>query len=92
MVGLIKEGEEMLSLKGDEEVRAAGIIVAAQKIEHYEIAAYGSLCAFARLLGRRDDLPLLEQSLAEEKRADATLTEIASASVNREAASTDARA
>ena len=63
----------------------AGLIAAAQKVEHYEIAAYGSVCAYAKLLDRSDDLNLLKETLEEEKRADEKLTEL-SENVNQEAA------
>jgi ferritin-like metal-binding protein YciE len=85
MKGLITEGEEILSAKGDDGVRDAGIIVAAQKVEHYEIAGYGCLCAHARLLGREDDVALLEESLEQEKAADKTLNDLAEDVVNSHA-------
>ena len=68
-------------------VRDAGIISAAQKVEHYEIATYGTLCAFAKTLGEDESMNLLQQTLDEEKEADETLTEIAESSVNLEAES-----
>jgi len=85
MEGLIKEGEEIM---GETEgvVRDAGIIAAAQKIEHYEIASYGTLCAFAKTLGEEEAVDLLEQTLEEEKEADETLTTVAESAVNLEAA------
>lgn len=77
MQGLIAEGDEALNAEtDDDEIRDAAIIVAAQKVEHYEIAGYGSACALARRLGRTDDLRLLEETLAEEKEADKLLTEL----------------
>ena len=63
----------------------AGIILAAQKIGHYEIATYGTLCEFARLLDMDDVVELLNQTLLEEKRADEKLTEVAEGSINIEA-------
>jgi ferritin-like metal-binding protein YciE len=75
-VGLVAEGSEIIDADGEEDIRDAGLIVAAQKVEHYEIASYGSLRAFALLLGRRADARLLEQTLSEEKEADATLTKL----------------
>jgi ferritin-like metal-binding protein YciE len=66
-------------------VRDAGIISAAQKVEHYEIATYGTLCAFAKTLGKNDIADLLEQTLREEKEANNTLTDIAESSINEEA-------
>jgi ferritin-like metal-binding protein YciE len=85
MQGLVAEGEEMMKADGEDAVRDAGLIVAAQKVEHYEIAAYGSLRNFAHLLNREDDVSLLEQTLEEEKGADRKLTELAERVVNRRA-------
>ena len=85
MQGLVAEGEEMMKADGEDAVRDAGLIVAAQKVEHYEIAAYGSLRNFAHLLNREDDVSLLEQTLEEEKGADRRLTELAEQVVNRRA-------
>lgn len=85
MAGLIKEAEEIMSETSKGVVRDAGIISAAQKVEHYEIASYGTLCAFAKTLGQDEAVELLQETLNEEKEADATLTEIAEASVNVEA-------
>jgi len=84
MAGLTKEGEEIM--KGTQEgvVRDAGIISAGQKIEHYEMASYGTLASFARVLGENEAADLLEETLAEEKNADETLTQI-SDSINVEA-------
>jgi ferritin-like metal-binding protein YciE len=77
MEGLLKEGSDMLKEDAEPPVLDAAIIGAAQKVEHYEIAAYGTLVAFAQELGFEDAAELLEQSLEEEKEADGTLTEIA---------------
>lgn len=85
MEGLIKEGEGILEETEPGAVRDAGIIAASQKIEHYEIATYGTLAAFARTLGQDDAVALLEATLAEEKDADATLTEAAYNDINFEA-------
>lgn len=85
MEGLITEGDELMKAKGEPAVKDAGLIIAAQKVEHYEIAGYGSLCALARLLGRDEDADLLRQSLDEEKNADETLTDLAEGTVNDEA-------
>jgi len=87
MAGLIKEAEEIMSETEKGVVRDAGIIAAAQKVEHYEIASYGTLCAFAKTLGQDEAVQLLEQTLNEEKEADSTLTEIAESSINIEALS-----
>jgi ferritin-like metal-binding protein YciE len=85
MEGLLDEGEDMLSEKGSDTVRDAGIISAAQRVEHYEIAGYGSAIAFAQLLGHHDIVTLLEETLAEEKAADEKLTAIAEEEVNQHA-------
>jgi ferritin-like metal-binding protein YciE len=84
--GLIKEGEEMVDAKGDADVRDAALIAAAQRVEHYEIAGYGTARAFARQLGRNDLAEMLSRSLEEEGNADKTLTQIAEASCNPQAA------
>jgi ferritin-like metal-binding protein YciE len=86
MAGLIKEGEEVVTAQGDPHVRDAGIIAAAQKVEHYEIATYGTLRTFARTLGLTDVADLLQTTLKEESRTDALLTQLAERSVNRKAA------
>lgn len=85
MAGLIKEAEGIMSDTDKGIVRDAGIISAAQKVEHYEIASYGTLCAFAKVLGHDEALQLLEEILNEEKDADTTLTDIAESSINVEA-------
>jgi ferritin-like metal-binding protein YciE len=82
MTGLIEEGEEMAAEKGSELVRDAGVISSAQRMEHYEIAAYGCAITHARLLGLEDVAALLEQTLAEEKLADEKLSTIAEQEVN----------
>jgi ferritin-like metal-binding protein YciE len=89
MEGLIKEGEGMLEETQPGPVRDAAIISSSQKIEHYEIASYGTLVAFARTLGEEEVASLLEATLAEEKEADALLTESAYNSINFEAAAED---
>jgi ferritin-like metal-binding protein YciE len=86
-VGLIEEGSEIVDADADEEVRDAGLICAAQKIEHYEIATYGCLRTYAQLLGRTADVRLLEKTLAEEKKADDSLTALATGLINAEALS-----
>lgn len=85
MEGLIKEGDGILEETEPGAVRDAGIIAASQKIEHYEIATYGTLVAFARTLGEDEAVSLLEQTLTEEKEADVTLTEAAYNDINFEA-------
>jgi ferritin-like metal-binding protein YciE len=89
MAGLIKEGEEIMEETELGPVRDAGIIAASQKIEHYEIATYGTLVAFAKTLGEQEAVGLLETTLAEEKEADVTLTERAYNNINFEAAEED---
>jgi ferritin-like metal-binding protein YciE len=89
MKGLIAEASEMLEEDGDDAVRDAGIIASAQRVEHYEIAAYGSTLAFATLMGHDDISALLALTLEEEKAADELLTEIAEADVNSAAPAMD---
>jgi len=86
MKGLVEEGAEMMEIDSDDEVRDAGLIVAAQKVEHYEIASYGCLRTHATLLGRSSDAKTLEKILEQEKAADVRLTELAMNPVNAEAA------
>ena len=76
MEGLVKEGSENIS-EYDGEVRDAAIIGAAQRVEHYEMAGYGTVIAFAELLGEQDHASQLKETLQEEKEADQKLTEIA---------------
>jgi len=85
MAGLIKEGDDILEETAPGPVRDAGIIAASQKIEHYEIATYGTLCAFAKALNENDAVKLLMQTLAEEREADTILSDVAIGSVNVEA-------
>jgi len=85
MAGLVKEAEEIMEDTEEGVVRDAGIISAGQKVEHYEIATYGTLCAFAKTLGEDEVASLLQQTLDEEKEADQKLTEIAESSINVEA-------
>ncbi|MEP7080312.1 MAG: ferritin-like domain-containing protein [Ginsengibacter sp.] len=85
MDGLIKEAKEIMESTEEGMVRDAGIISAGQKVEHYEIASYGTLRTFASTLGLEEIAGLLEQTLNEEKEADQTLTEVAESSVNLEA-------
>ncbi|MCP2025571.1 ferritin-like metal-binding protein YciE [Flavobacterium sp. HSC-32F16] len=86
MEGLIEEGKGILEETEIGVVRDAGIIAASQKIEHYEIATYGTLRQFAETLGLEEVATLLEQTLDEEKGADKLLTEVAVNAVNLEAA------
>ncbi|MDB5229092.1 MAG: hypothetical protein JWN78_3285 [Bacteroidota bacterium] len=89
MAGLIKEAQEIMEETEKGVVRDAGIISAAQKVEHYEIASYGTLCAFAKTLGEDEAVELLEETLNEEKEADVTLTQIAESSINMKASEED---
>ena len=89
MEGLIKEAEEIMESTEKGVVRDAGIISAGQKVEHYEIATYDTLRAFAKILGEDDAVSLLEEILNEEKEADEKLTEVAESSINIEAAVDD---
>ena len=77
MEGLVEEGSEVMEEEFQGPVMDAAIIGAAQRVEHYEIAAYGTVIAFAQLLGESDHVSLLEQTLQEEKQADERLTEMA---------------
>jgi ferritin-like metal-binding protein YciE len=85
MKGLIEEGSEILHEDGEESVIDAGIIVAAQKVEHYEIASYGSVRTFAQLLGKDRSADLLQTTLAEESEANELLNKLAEDIVNPEA-------
>ena len=85
MAGIIEEGNELLKEEAADAVKDAGLIASAQKAEHYEIASYGCLCAWAELLGERDALELLRQNLAEEEEANEKLTDLAERSINVEA-------
>jgi ferritin-like metal-binding protein YciE len=84
MKGVIKEGDEIISAGGDPSTVDAGIISAAQRVEHYEMAGYGTVRNYAKLLGQEEHARLLQQTLDEEEKADKTLTQIAS-TVNVEA-------
>jgi ferritin-like metal-binding protein YciE len=85
MKGLIKEGESIIDDIDESPLRDAGLIAAANRVEHYEIAAYGSARTFAQTLGLTAAATLLAQTLQEEKMADQKLTEIAQGMVNNEA-------
>jgi ferritin-like metal-binding protein YciE len=86
MAGLIKEAEALMEESDEGVMRDAAIISAAQKVEHYEIASYGTLRTFAQTLGLEEAVTLLETTLEEEKNADVKLTEVAVSTVNIEAA------
>jgi ferritin-like metal-binding protein YciE len=83
MRGLIKEGQEMISAKGDPTVRDAGLIAAAQRVEHYEMAGYGTVRTFAHQLGRDDLARILQQTLDEEGQTDKMLTSLAERGINQ---------
>jgi len=86
MAGITKEGDEIISdTKKGTETRDVGLILAAQKVEHYEIATYGSLVTIARTINKGEVANLLTQTLEEEKETDALLTELATGGVNNEA-------
>lgn len=85
LAGLLKEGDHMLEETVYGPVRDAAIIAASQKIEHYEVATYGTLFAFAKVLGENDAAKLLQQTLAEECEADKILTDVATGCVNMDA-------
>jgi ferritin-like metal-binding protein YciE len=82
MKGLIAEGEQMISATGNDKVRDAGLIGAAQRVEHYEIAAYGTARNFAQQLGMSEVAQILQQTLDEEGACDKKLTSIAESFVN----------
>jgi ferritin-like metal-binding protein YciE len=86
MKGLIKEGEEAVNAAGDPDVRDAALIAAAQRVEHYEIAGYGTVRTLAQQLGQDEVARILQQTLDEEGAADKKLTEIAESRVNVKAA------
>jgi len=86
MEALLNETEKMLSLLEDDNLRAAGLIASAQKLEHYEIAAYGTAAALASQLELRDDQRMLHDGLEEERKTDAALTKLAKGEVNQDAA------
>lgn len=86
MAGIIEEGSDMIQEEDAGSVLDAGIIASAQRAEHYEIGAYGTCIAWARLLGHDEVVSLLEQTLEEEKAADKKLTAIAESGINQAAA------
>jgi ferritin-like metal-binding protein YciE len=86
MEGLLKEGSELIQTHPDQDVLHAGLISAAQHVEHYEMAGYGTVRTWARLLERDDDAELLQKTLDEEQETDLLLTELAEASINVDAA------
>lgn len=87
MEGLLEEGGEAIELEGDDDTRDAALIGAAQKVEHYEIATYGTLRAWATQLEMDDAVGILQMTLDEEKETDVKLTELAMGGINEEAES-----
>jgi len=87
--GILEEGKEIMEEFADDAALDAGLVAAAQKVEHYEIASYGSMCAWAEQLGLHDVAGLLTETLEEEKGADEKLSEIAETVVNLEAEDSD---
>jgi ferritin-like metal-binding protein YciE len=85
MEALLKETGKMLTMLKGNDLRDAGLIASAQKLEHYEIAAYGTAAALAGQLDLRDDQLMLHKSLEEERHADALLTQLAKSEVNSDA-------
>ncbi|HVV71589.1 MAG TPA: ferritin-like domain-containing protein [Verrucomicrobiae bacterium] len=86
MAGLISEGEEIIQATGDNDVKDAALIAAAQRVEHYEMAGYGCARTFARQLHREDVAALLQKTLEEESRTNEMLTQIAENLINPVAA------
>ena len=85
MEGLLKEGEEMIKMKGDPAAIDAGLIAAAQRVEHYEMAGYGCVRTYAQTLGEQKSMTLLQKTLDEEGDADKKLTSLAENVINLEA-------
>jgi ferritin-like metal-binding protein YciE len=85
MAGLIKEGQEMIDENGEDEVRDAGLIAAAQRVEHYEMAGYGCARTYAKLLGDEQDAKVLQRTLDEEGATDKKLTKLAESAINLQA-------
>jgi ferritin-like metal-binding protein YciE len=82
MEGLVAEGAEMIDEEADSEVKDAGLIAAAQRVEHYEIAGYGTARAYAELLGDQEGTNLLQTTLEEERQTDQKLTKLAKSAIN----------
>lgn len=85
MLGIIEEGKEFIQEDADPDVKDAGLIACAQRVEHYEIAGYGTVRTFAQELGLSDVQQLLQQTLDEEKETDQLLTRLAERRLNQEA-------
>lgn len=82
MEGIIKEAQDMMSENADSDVMDAALIASAQRVEHYEIAGYGTLCTYAKQLGHKEVLTLLHKTLEEEKATDLKLTDLAESKIN----------
>jgi ferritin-like metal-binding protein YciE len=85
MAGLLQEGEELMKLPAEPDVRDAGMIASAQKVEHYEIAGYGTVRTYAQMLGDKAAVRLLQQTLDEEGETDKKLSKLAERDVNKQA-------
>jgi ferritin-like metal-binding protein YciE len=86
MEGIVAEGAEMIEEEADDEVKDAGLISAAQRVEHYEMAGYGTACAYAELLGDQEGAELLQTTLEEERQTDQKLSKLAKSAINVAAA------
>ena len=86
MEGIVAEGAEMIEEEGDDEVKDAGLIAAAQRVEHYEMAGYGTARTYAELVKDQEGAKLLSQTFEEEKQTDEKLSELANSTINVEAA------
>ena len=89
MKGLVEEGSEVMEEDAEDAVKDAALIASAQKVEHYEIATYGTLRTWAEMLDKQDAVDLLQQTLDEESETDEKLTEIAESTINAEATVAD---
>ena len=86
IIGIIEEGKEVIEAFGSSQALDAGLVSSAQAVEHYEIARYGTLKAWANRLSMKDAVKLIDQTLAEEKKTDEALTKLAVSGINAEAA------
>jgi ferritin-like metal-binding protein YciE len=82
MEGIVAEGAEMIEEEADDEVKDAGLISAAQRVEHYEMAGYGTALAYAELLGDQEGAKLLQTTLEEERQTDQKLSKLAKSAIN----------
>lgn len=85
MKGLIQEGQQAISAKGDSAVKDAALIAAAQRVEHYEMAGYGTVRTFAQQLGMQNVASILQKTLDEEGQTDKLLTQLAERGINQQA-------